>query len=134
MNTSNLPIQKYIEMQQIALFTEDSKEIAADRILIQSGVRFYTENCFVIPAPIVSKYLKTYKLIYWHGFFLLATMQAGMIERDGVAYRVKFHRNLTRGYIIAHKEQQFALSFREPADENLYPYVLISSSSASSSS
>jgi hypothetical protein len=129
----NLNVEKYIEMQQIALFSEDSKEIAADRILIQSGVRFYCENCFTIPAPIVSKYLRTYKLIYWHGFYLLATMQAGMIERDGIAYRIRFHRNLTRGFILKNKEQQFALSFREPSDSNLYPYVLISSSSSSAS-
>lgn len=98
----------------------------AERLLIQSGIRYYTLGCSRIPAPIVDKYFDTYYLLYWRGTHLLEQIQAGLIEKYDQAFKVVYHNNLTRGNIIESKDSQFALSFRAPkAEWGISPTVLI---------
>lgn len=101
----------------------------AELLLIRSGIKFYSYQCFSIPAPIVSRYFNTYKLLYWSGHHLLDQIIAGTITRNDVAYRVVYRNQLTRGYILQNRDEQYSLSFRESYDAwNIEPVVIISRS------
>lgn len=108
--------------------THTAKYNRAEYITMQSGIKFYTEKVFAIPYPVSTWYFSYYKLLYWTGSHTLSQIVAGTITRDSEAFRVVFHNGLTRGYILANPDEQYALSFRIPENEwELYPTVLISS-------
>lgn len=103
----------------------------SEKLLIQSGIRYLIGNQFSIPKPLVDKYFHTYYLLYWSGKHLISKLsnREGFIEKDGILWKVIFHKGLTRGKIAANLDSQYALSFRQ-ADEWLrqHPTVLISKS------
>lgn len=85
-----------------------------ESLLIKNGLRFYSFNCFSIPRSITSRFYSYYKLLYWSGDYLLHVIDnnEGSIFRSGIEFRTVFHREVTRGYIMAHRGKQFAISFR----------------------
>lgn len=120
------------QMKQIPLSLEnpttDNKTV--DRKVMQSGIRFYTNYCTKIPAPIVSAHFDVYKLLYWSAKHTLHRIIEGYIESEGVQYKV-IYRGITRGLILHLIEtnkphQQIALSFRKPSKEwELQPTVIL---------
>lgn len=73
-----------------------------DQQIERNAVRFYTEHCFAIPAPLVTQYMKQYYLVYWRGEFILDQMREGFIIRKTsqdnrlIQYKVVFKTPLTR--------------------------------------
>ncbi len=110
-----------LESKQSNLFETPFSEV--DRTVLRNGIRFYSIGCTSIPAPIVSRYFTYYNLLYWSGSHLLKQIQAGIIERDNIAFRVIFHK-LSRGKILANPDKQYKLSFRHGLMND--PIVLIS--------
>jgi hypothetical protein len=96
----------------------------ADEVVLRSGIKFLSYNVLSIPTPIVQKYFPLYKLHYWSGSYIIQQIQAGMIERHGVAFIVQYYDGLTRGYILANPDEQYKLSFRSGLMND--PVVLIS--------
>lgn len=120
-----MKVEQYIQMQNIL---DQSEHNHANEMIMKSGLRFYTSQCFSIPAPIVDRYFHYYKLLYWSGHHILESIEAGYIVRDNIAFRVMYYRNLTRGNILNAKDEQYILSFRMPnPDWNIDPVVIISS-------
>lgn len=73
--------------------------------------------------------LFSYYKLYWEGKYLLSKTEEGngTIVRNNIPYIVVYSKTCTRGYILAHKNQQFSLSFREAKPEfGLPAYVFIS--------
>ena len=95
--------------------------------ILKAGLRFYTEQCAAIPAPIVSRYYYKYYLLYWSRTYLLNSIKEGCIVHDGVAYRVIYGGNNTRGRILQSDQMtQFSLSFRAPRGVyELNPVVIV---------
>ena len=111
------------QSDQLLLFPIPS---SAERYQMRAGIRLITENSFSIPSQL-QRYFSTYKLFYWRGEFILSKIESGTITKDGIKYAVKFHRNLTRGQMLASKQNQFALSFRAPNEDwAILPVVIIS--------
>lgn len=107
---------------------------ASDHQNIRSAIRFYSEHCWSLPQPLIDNYFIEYKLLYWAGDYLLdnLTTNEGQLMRINPltsakkCYKLAFHRNLTRGKILADRQKQYALSFRIPAAKwNLPAIVLI---------
>lgn len=102
----------------------------AEQMILKSGIRFYTTNCFCIPAPIVDRYFQSYHLLYWSGDYLLKQIKEGTITKDGITYQIRFKAGLTRGKILANLENQFPISFRIPcAEYGILPVAIIGESS-----
>lgn len=98
----------------------------AEFLVIRSGISFLSRTAFKLPYPVSCKYFSYYKLLYWTGSYTLESIEAGIIVRDGIAFRVHFH-GTNRGSILAYPNDQYALSFRAPNSEfDLDPIVLIS--------
>ena len=102
-----------------------------DRTVLRNGIRFYTSHIPAIPYPVVANYFKYYKKLFWSAAHILESIEAGMIVREDICFQVKYHKNLTRGKILAAAKEncntQFMLSFRAPYDGwNIDPVVLIS--------
>lgn len=101
----------------------------AEFLIMRSGINLFTTKAFSIPYPVSAKYFSYYKLLYWTGQHLLESIEAGIICRDGIAFRVQFH-GITRGQILSDPDAQYAISFRAPTSEwEIDPVVLISTSS-----
>ena len=126
MSTSNSLNQLYTNLNpQASLFPVPHS--AVDRTVLRNGIRFYTTQCQSIPYPVAAAYFHYYKLLYWSGAHILESIEAGMIVRDNIAFIVKYHKDLTRGYILKHKDAQYKMSFRAPLDSwNIDPVVIIS--------
>jgi hypothetical protein len=115
----------YLAQQQ--LFPTPYNE--AENLIIRSGIRFFNNNMQRIPYPVAYRYFKYYKLLFWSGQHIIESIEAGIICRDDIAFIVRFNKkqNLTRGYILNHKEDQYTVSFRAAKDEwNIDPVVYIS--------
>jgi hypothetical protein len=104
-----------------------------DRMVLRNGIRFYNNLIFRIPYPVTSNYFKYYKLLYWSANHIIESIEAGMICRDDIAFRIHYNANLTRGKILhaANHEstalKQYALSFRAAYDGwSIDPVVIIS--------
>lgn len=99
----------------------------AEKLIITSGIRFYSERCARIPEPIADKYFEIYSLLYWKGSHILKEIEAGMITKYNTAFKVIYLNKLCRGNILANPEDQYSLSFRAPNPEwDLQGCVLIS--------
>jgi hypothetical protein len=71
--------------------------------------------------------LSKYFRLYWEGKYILTKTVNGIIQRDDTSYIVVYAKDCTRGYILAHKDQQFSVSFREAMPEYGLPaYCYIS--------
>lgn len=114
----------FIQPRQLNLFPIPHS--TADRMILQSGIKQTTLYAFAIPTPIVEKYYKYYKLLYWSGHHILDAMEAGILTRDNISFYAKYHDSLTRGKIVQNPGKQYALSFRAPIDGMGDAYVLIS--------
>jgi hypothetical protein len=98
-----------------------------ERQVMRNGIRFFTSHVFAIPYPVAVANFSYYKLLYWSGHHTLESIEAGIIVRDDIAFIVRYHRDLTRGKILANPDAQYAISFRAPRkDWNIDPIVLIS--------
>jgi len=122
-------IESHFNANQKELF--ESPYCEYDRMVIRNGIRFYTTQCISIPAPVTLKYFQYYKLFYHSASYIVEEIQAGIIEKDGIAFKVKYHKSLTRGKILWNQQHnpfaQYRLSFRAPKSEyNIDPIVIIS--------
>lgn len=102
----------------------------AEKMLITSGLRFYSEKCSRIPEPVADKYFEIYTLLYWKGSHILENISAGTITKYNTAFKVIYLNKLCRGTILAHPDEQYSLSFRAPNPEwDLQGTVIISPTS-----
>lgn len=96
------------------------------RMFRRIQARFITKHWFGIPMHIANEFFWDYYIKYKEGSFLLASIKEGEIKVGQRNFLVQYNSGLTRGYILAHQEEQYACSFRIPKDEfNLPSYVLI---------
>lgn len=117
--------------QQLSLFKTEEPLNAVDNLIVRQGLRFYSTYCPRIPRQVVASYYSYYKLLYWSGHHLLESIEAGVICRDDIAFRVLYFDKLTRGKILANPDAQYAISFRKVHDAWMHdPIVLVSISPA----
>lgn len=97
------------------------------------GITPKTLGWLVRESPSIIRYrdcLNTYFKLYWSGEHLLqkiAESGDGTITKNEAVYVAVYAPNCTRGYILAHKDEQYSLSFREAKKEfGLPAYVFIS--------
>lgn len=108
-----------------------SRQPNLDRTIMRSGIRFYTTQCFKIPEPIIEAEFTVYNLLYWSIKHTYHRIIEGMIEKDGIKYRV-IYKNVTRGFLLQAinndcGNMQVSLSFRKPKEEwDIPATVLIS--------
>lgn len=124
-----ISIDKIHKQMQYSLNLQ-SRQPNLDRTIMRSGIRFYTEHCFKIPAPIVESEFSVYNLLYWSIKHTYHRIIEGMIEYQGTRYRV-IYKNITRGFLLQAINNdcgamQVSLSFRKPKDEwDIIPTVII---------
>ena len=100
------------------------------RILTQ-GLKFYSQFCQRIPAPVTAEYFDVYNLLYWSAKHTYHSIIEGKIHREGTDYQV-IYKGMTRGELLQLIDrdlghQQIALSFRKVvSDFDLPPVVLVS--------
>jgi hypothetical protein len=71
--------------------------------------------------------MEQYYLLFWEGKYLINKTIDGLIWRGGTSYVVVYAKNCTRGYVIAHPNEQFSVSFRKAMPEyDLPAYCYIS--------
>lgn len=71
--------------------------------------------------------LSRYFRLYWEGKYLLGKAAEGTIQKDDITYVAIYSRNCTRGYVLAHPNIQYSVSFRKANDEfDLPAYAYIS--------
>lgn len=115
---------------------QNQNQSHAEYLTTRSGIRFYTEHCPRIPLPVVMKYFnRYYKLIYWSAEYIISSIEAGIIVRDDIQFKVAY-KGITRGEILleckladGNPKRQFQLSFRVPDEKwNIPATVVISPS------
>jgi len=88
----------------------------------RNAARYFSTKVFTIPPEFLEEYFTEYKLKYWQGEFIILQMMYGKID----CYQVIFKTPLTRGYILSHPEEQFAMSFRKAKESTgIDPVVII---------
>jgi len=125
--STNAQIEAHLNANQKELFETPYCEY--DRMVIRNGIRFYTTQCLSIPAPVIIKYFQYYKLFYHSAEYTIREIANGIIEKDGIAFKVKYHKSLTRGRILWNQQYnpftQYRLSFRAPKSEYDIPAIVI---------
>lgn len=99
----------------------------------RSVIQDISQNSFYLhQQPLnIQECFKSKHLVYWSGEFILERIKNGVIlGGTTTSFHVHFMGDLTRGDILANKEEQFALSFRIPQKEfALGNFVLIAARS-----
>jgi hypothetical protein len=127
--------ENYTKQGELALSTPRYSTV--EHRIMRNGIQSYTLNTFAIPYPIAYKYFSYYKLLYWSGYHVIESIEAGLIVRDDIAFKVQYNKEqgLTRGEIIRAPDMQYCLSFRSPDKQwHIDPVVIISQASPSSPS
>lgn len=115
-------------MKQLSLLLK-SNQPNLDATIIRSGIRFYSQYCFKIPAPIVENYFSTYNLLYWSAKHTYHRIIEGFIIQDGIKYKV-IYKGMNRGQLLSIIQNdcgamQIPLSFRKPKPEYDLPAIVI---------
>lgn len=107
-------------------------KIAAIATWKKYGITPKTLGWLVRESPSIIRYrdcLNTYFKLYWSGHYLIEKVAEGRgtLTKADTTYIVVYAPNCPRGYILAHPEEQYGLSFREAKKEfGLPAYVFIS--------
>lgn len=116
--------------KQLSLSLLQATPNVEHRILTQ-GLKFYSQFCQRIPAPVVAEYFDVYNLLYWSAKHVYYNITEGKIHREGTDYQV-IYKGMTRGELLRLIDndlghQQIALSFRKTVSNfDLSPVVLVS--------